>query len=105
MYILCTNIPLFFTCSISFKMSKSNINLKTILEVDKLTGPNYIDWLRNLKRVLRSEKLDYIMEKAVPPPLAGNVSTAGHEAYLKHAEDMDVACCIMLASMSPELQK
>ncbi len=28
-----------------------------------------------------------------------------HEAYQKHAEDMDVACCIMLASMSPELQK
>ena len=37
--------------------------------------------------------------------LAGNASTAGHEAYLKHAEDMDVACGIMLASMSPGLQK
>ena len=104
MYISCTNIPLFFTCSISFIMS-SNINLKTILEADKLTGPNYTNWLRNLKRVLRSEKLDYVMEKAVPPLLTRNVSTAGHEAYLKHAEDMDVACGIMLASMSPGLQK
>ena len=44
------------------------------------------------------------MEKSVPPTPAGNVSTAGHEAYLKHAEDMDVACGIMLASMSPGLQ-
>ena len=105
MYISCTNIPLFFTCSISFIMSKSNINLRSILEANKLTGPNYIDWLRNLKRVLRSEKLDYVMEKAVPPPLAGNVSTAGHEAYLKYAEDMDVVCGIMLVSTSPGLQK
>ena len=45
------------------------------------------------------------MEKAVPPAPAGNASTAEHEAFLKHSEDMDVACCVMLASMSPELQK
>ena len=102
MYISCTNMSLFFTCSISFIMTP-NINLKSILEANKLTGPNYIDWLRNLKRVLRSEKLAYVMEKSVPPPLAGNASTAEHEAYLKHAEDMDVACSIMLASMSPGL--
>ena len=82
-----------------------NNNLKAILEADKLTGPNYTNWLRNLKRVLRSEKLGYVMKQAVPPSLAGNVSTAGHEAYLKHAEDMEVACDIILASMSPGLQK
>ena len=103
MYISCTNIPLLFTCSIPFIMT-SNINLKTILEANKLTGPNYIDWLRNLKIVLRSEKLDYVMVKSVPPTPAGNVSTAGHEAYLKHVEDMDVACGNMLASMSLGLQ-
>ena len=82
-----------------------NINLRYILEANKLIGPNYINWLRNLKIVLRSEKLSYVMEKAVPPAPAGNASTAEHEAFLKHSEDMDVACCVMLASMSPELQK
>ena len=45
------------------------------------------------------------MEKSVPPSLTGNASTAGHEAYLKHAEDMDVACGIILASISLGLQK
>ena len=105
MYISCTNMPLFFTCSISFIMSPSNINLRSILEANKLTGANYIDWLRNLKIVLRREKLGYVMEKSVPPTPTGNASTAEHEAYLKHTEDMDVACCIMLASMTPELQK
>ena len=70
MYISCTNMLSFFTCSIPFKMI-SNINLKMIFEADKLTGPNYVDWLRNLKRVLRSEKLDYVMERSVPPTLLG----------------------------------
>ena len=82
-----------------------NINLRSILEANKLKGPNYIVWLRNLKIVLRSEKLAYVLEKSVPPVPAGDASNAQHEAYQKHAEDMDVACCIMLASMSPELQK
>ena len=86
-------------------MSPSNINLRSILEANKLTGANYIDWLRNLKIVLRSEKLGYVLEKPVPPSPAGNASTEEHEAYLKHAEDMDVACYIMLASILPELQK
>ena len=45
------------------------------------------------------------MVKSEPLLLAGNVSTAGHEAYLEHADDMDVACGIMLVSMSPGLQK
>ena len=64
----------------SFIMTLNN-NLKAILEADKLTGPNYINWLRNLKRVLRSEKLGYVMKKAVPPPLAGNVSVNDPEEH------------------------
>ena len=51
------------------------------------------------------KKLTYVMVKSEPPPFAGNAFTAGHKAYLKHADDMDVACGIMLASMSPGLQK
>ena len=80
-----------------------NINLRSMLDANKLTGTNYIDWLRNLKIVLRSEKLGYVLEKSVPPVPAADASTETHAAYLKHAEDMDVACCIMLASMTPDL--
>ena len=96
-------MPLFFTCSISFVMSPTNVNLRSILEANKLTGANYIDWLRNLKIVLRSEKLGYVIEKPVTPVPADNAPAEEDEAYLKHSEDMDIACCIMLASMSPEL--
>ena len=45
-----------------------NNNLKAIIEADTLTGPNYIDSLRNLKSILRSEKMDYVIDKAVPFP-------------------------------------
>ena len=44
-----------------------NINLRSILEANKFTGSNYIDWLRNVKIVLRSEKLTYVLSQPVPP--------------------------------------
>ncbi len=97
MYISCTNMPLFFTCNISSIMSRTNINLRSILEANKLTGTNYIDWLRNLKIVLRSEKLGYVMEKFIPQAPAVNASTAEHEAYLEHTEDNG---CSMLHHVS-----
>ena len=64
-------MPLFFTCSMSFIMSLSNINLRSLLEANKLTGANYIDWLRNLKIVLRSEKLGYVLKNPYHLPLLG----------------------------------
>ena len=86
-------------------MSPSNINLRSILEANKLIGSNYLVWLRNVKIVLRGEKLAYVMETPVPPVPATNAPAEEHAAHKKHSEDIDVACCIMLASMSPELKK
>ena len=88
-----------------FIMSPSNINLRSILEANKLTGSNYIDWLRNVKIILRGEKLAYVIEIPVPPIPAANTPAEEHAVHRKHSEDMDVACCIMLASISPERQK
>ena len=86
-------------------MSSSNVNLRSILETNKLTGSNYIDWFRNIKIILRGEKLAYIMETPVPPVPATNAPAQEHAVHRKHSEDMDVVCCIMLALMSPDLQK
>ena len=98
----CTNMPFNFHMQ-HFIMSPSNINLRSILEANKLTGSNYIDWLRNVKIVLRGEKLAYVMETLVPPVPAANAPAEELAAHWKHSEDMNVACYIMLASMSPEL--
>ena len=82
-----------------------NLNLHSILESNKLTGPNYIDWLRNIKIILRSEKLTYVITEPVPPEPAANATQAQRNAYRKHMDDMNIVCSIMLASMNNELQK
>lgn len=38
-----------------------NFTLLSTLSKDKLTGPNYMDWLHNLKMTLRYESKDYVL--------------------------------------------
>jgi hypothetical protein len=50
-------------------MSASNnsvFNLRSVLEKEKLNGINFIDWYRNLRIVLRQEKMEYVLEQAYP---------------------------------------
>ncbi|CAA0811079.1 Unknown protein, partial [Striga hermonthica] len=86
----------------STKMAKNPI--ASILEQNKLTGPKFNDWLRNLKIVLQSEKRDYVSDKAPPPPPEDQTSDEYGE-YLCHTDDNLQARCYMLASMSNELQR
>ena len=82
-----------------------NLNLRSILESNKLIGSNYIDWLRNVKIVLRSEKLTHVITEPVPPEPADNATQAQQNAYRKYIDEMNIVCSIMLASMNNELQK
>ena len=61
--------------------------LATILEQNKLTGPNFVDWLRNLKIVLQSEKRAYVLDIApssVPPE---DITSEDYADYLRHVDD------------------
>ncbi|PIM98492.1 hypothetical protein CDL12_29029 [Handroanthus impetiginosus] len=60
--------------------------LSVILKANKLTGPNYGDWLRNLKIVLDFEKMTFILTQ-------------------NWQEDNLETQCLILASISNELQK
>ena len=51
-------------------MSLSN-PLRGILDVNRLTGPNYTDWLRNLRIVLTAEKIVYVLDTVMPTPEEG----------------------------------
>ena len=53
---------------------RSSIPLAIILDQSRLTGPNFIDWLRNLKVVLASEKILYVLEQSLPIPLPEHAS-------------------------------
>ena len=79
----------------------TTVNLQSILDANKLTGTNFIDRLSNLRIVLKSEKIAYVLDAPLPvSPYVGD-----QIAYQKHIDDSIIAACVMLASMSPGLQK
>ncbi|XP_017970422.1 PREDICTED: uncharacterized protein LOC108660675 [Theobroma cacao] len=83
----------------------NNLSLRSILDANKLIGPNFLDWFRNLKIVLKQEKKSYVLDTSIPPVLATHASVEDKEAYQCHKDDNDQVACVMLASMTPELQK
>lgn len=83
----------------------STLSLRSILDANKLTGPNYADWLRNLRIVLRAEKKDYVLDSPLPVPPSDDALFHEREVYNDWLDAANVAQCVMLASMTPELQK
>jgi hypothetical protein len=75
-----------------------------ILEKDKLNGTNYVDWIRNLRIVLRAEKKEKILDNPLSEAPTDNAPAAEKNAY-KRACDADLEVnCLMLACMEPDLQ-
>jgi hypothetical protein len=89
-------------------MSVSNtfpFNLQSLLEKEKLNGANFMDWLCNLRIILRQEKTEYILTEPYPEDLPAGLSPANHGAYEKWCDDALNVSCLILAIMSPDLQK
>ena len=85
--------------------SLNNMSLRSLLEKDKLNGANFLDWHRNLRIVLRHEEKSHVIEAPLedePPPTATAAAKRAWEA--KDKEQSSVAC-LMLATMSSDLQK
>ncbi|XP_061363388.1 uncharacterized protein LOC133306989 [Gastrolobium bilobum] len=85
-----------------------NLNLRSILDTNKLTGPNFTDWYRNVKIVLRSEKKAYVLHSPIsvaPAEGQDGYDQYDWEAHGQHLADNEHAVCIFLASMSAELQR
>lgn len=85
--------------------SNNTFSLRSVLEKDKLNGTNFLDWHRNLRIVLKQERKMYVLEEPLPEEPDATASRAEKDAYKKHKNDaLDVAC-VMLATMTSELQK
>jgi len=80
--------------------SSSSFTLRSILEKEKLNGTNFIDWIRNLRIVLKQERKEYVLEKPIPPVPATNASHGEKDAYKKHSDDAVDATCLMLATIN-----
>ena len=79
--------------------------MRSLHKKEKLNGTNFLDWFRNLRIVLKQERKEYVIEEPVPIEPAANAPRAEKDNYKKHMEDMIDVGCLMLATMSPELQK
>ncbi|GKD47947.1 retrotransposon protein, putative, ty1-copia subclass, partial [Tanacetum coccineum] len=82
----------------------SNFSLLLVLGRERLTGPNYMDWMRNLRFTLRYENKEYVLDEQIPT-INDDSTQEEIEAHQKHYDDANKVSCIMASSMSPELQK
>ena len=82
-------------------MSASN-PLAYILEINRLTGINFKDWLKNLRIVLISKKIRYILDQHTPA-LPAHPTADQRAALDKWTEDDFRIKCYVLASISNEL--
>ncbi|GJX38839.1 retrotransposon protein, putative, ty1-copia subclass [Tanacetum coccineum] len=87
----------------------NNSVFKTFFEKEKLTGPNFIDWYRNLQIVLSVEdKLTYLEHPipAIPVPSPGQEFPpdvlAAHTTWVKASNEI---VGLMLMTIVPEIQK
>ena len=75
----------------------NNLSLHSILEKDKLTGTNFLDWELNLTIVLRHERKLYVLEEPLGETLPANATATVRNAYQKHSNDLVDVGCLMLA--------
>ncbi|KAL5545007.1 hypothetical protein UlMin_008791 [Ulmus minor] len=83
----------------------SQDSLSSILNQNKLTGDNFVDWKRNLLIVLSFEKHKYVLEKECPPVPNENASSAESMAFDNWVNSNAITRCYMMASMNSVLQK
>ncbi|GAV56843.1 hypothetical protein CFOL_v3_00384, partial [Cephalotus follicularis] len=65
---------------------------------------NYVDWLWNVRIVLNSEDIDYVLEATMPALPATDASPEDHSIYKKWVADDKKVNCYLMASMINALQ-
>ena len=83
----------------------SQTSLSSILNQNKLTGDNFVDWKRNLLIVSSFEKHKYVLEKDCPPVPKDNASSEESMAFDNWVNSNEIARCYMMASMNSVLKK
>ena len=80
----------------------SNLSLRSLLDNEKLKGPNFDSWYQKLRIVLEHEWILYVITDLAPelPPV--DARNLVRDAYLKWVSDRTTVRCIMLAAMNDE---
>ena len=80
----------------------SSLTVHTLLDNDKLNGPNFDSWYRKLKIVLEHERILYVILDPIPKEPTANAPCAIKDTYQKWLSDHTIVCCIMRTSMNDE---
>ncbi|KAL8116619.1 hypothetical protein AgCh_022965 [Apium graveolens] len=84
----------------------NTLSVRSVLEKDKLTGGNnYLDWQRNLRIVLRQERKLHVIDIPPPGPLPEGATADERAARTRDENDANNVACLILATMSVELQR
>ena len=83
----------------------TTLSLQSLLDNDKLMGPNFDSWYRKLKIILEHEQILYVVTDPAPEEPAPNASKAIRDTYLKWLNDRTTVRCIMLAAMNDEFSR
>ncbi|GJX59860.1 putative RNA-directed DNA polymerase, partial [Tanacetum coccineum] len=83
----------------------NNNSIRSILEKEKLNGSNFLDWYHNLRIILRNEQKLHHLEEALPEAPPATTTAAVHNAYTRRVAEQQEVACLMLVSMTPEIQK
>src|SRR4051812_32506080 len=89
----------------SNETTNNTLSLRSVLQKDKLSETNFLDWYKILRIVFMHEKKIYVLEKHIPKQHANDAPKKDVDAYEKHVDDALDIGCLMLATMIPELQK
>lgn len=82
-----------------------NSTIKSILEKEKLSGPNFLDGYRNLWIVLTAERKLVYLETPLPEAPTPMAFVEIVAEYTRWLDTQKKVACLMLTSMTPELQK
>ena len=80
----------------------TSLSLRSLLDNDKLVGPNFGNWYRKLKIVLEHERILYVIIDPAPEEPAVNTHGTIRDTYQKWLSDRTTVCCIMLVAISNE---
>ena len=81
------------------------VNSQSIIDANKLIELNFLEWLKNLRILLKRERLAYVLVEPLPQSPVVDASESIQRAYHKHLVDIAKEGLIILTSMSSELQK
>ncbi|GJU42608.1 putative RNA-directed DNA polymerase [Tanacetum coccineum] len=82
----------------------NNNSMRSILNTEKLNGSNFLDLYRNLRIVLKNEQNLHHLEEALPEAPPATTTADVCNAYTRRVAEQQEVACLMLVSMTLEIQ-